>query len=140
MKHYINAAGGLFAFEDDGSQDEFITDDMRLATEAEIAAIQNPTSAYADVFVGAMNVVRIKREEILNRLAGIGFAALAEGDAATAQAIVATRQSLLDITKNAGILAATDESSLRDAILAAYGAIVAATPANVQTAFRGVDL
>ena len=38
MKHYINEAGEVFGYLDDGSQDHFITQDMRLMTENEFMA------------------------------------------------------------------------------------------------------
>lgn len=38
MKHYWKSDGSVWAFESDGSQDEYITGDMSLMTQAEIAA------------------------------------------------------------------------------------------------------
>lgn len=46
MKYYLNSKGALFAFEDDGSQDHLITEDMRPATDVEVAAIQNPPLSF----------------------------------------------------------------------------------------------
>jgi len=41
MKHYIDANNQLWAFELDGSQDEFITEEMRPITDAEADAIRS---------------------------------------------------------------------------------------------------
>lgn len=49
MKHFLNAEGVLFAFEDDGSQDELISADLRPATDAEVWAIQHPAKGEAQV-------------------------------------------------------------------------------------------
>ncbi len=42
MKHYIDAAGNLFAYEADGSQDSLISEDQVLATPEQIKAAQTP--------------------------------------------------------------------------------------------------
>lgn len=49
MKIYQKPDGSKFAFEDDGSQDSYITDDMTLLTADQIAAayIQTPTQLWA---------------------------------------------------------------------------------------------
>lgn len=42
MKTFKKIDGSLWAFEEDGSQDHFITNDMTPITEAEAATIRNP--------------------------------------------------------------------------------------------------
>ena len=43
MKYFLHKISGqLFAFSMDGSQDDFITDDLRPASEEEVQSIQNP--------------------------------------------------------------------------------------------------
>ena len=79
-------------------------------------------------------LVRGVRESILNRLAGIAFAAQLTGDTATADAFVVVRRGLLDITN--GI---TDPALVESTVTARYAAIVAqCTPAMVS-AFAQVD-
>ena len=79
-------------------------------------------------------LVRGVRESILNRLAGIAFAAQLTGDTATAEAFVVVRRGLLDITN--GI---TDPALVESTVTARYAAIVAqCTPAMVS-AFAQVD-
>lgn len=79
-------------------------------------------------------LVRGVREGILNRLAGIAFAAQLSGDTATAAAFVSVRQGLLDITTGL-----TDHATVEAEVTARYAAIVAqCTPAMVS-AFAQVD-
>lgn len=89
-----------------------------------------------------MAEVRATREAILNRLAGIGMAALVSGDVEAADAVLVARQALLDITKHPAVLAAEaaeDFNSLRAAVKAEYKAITAAAPADMRSAFNMVD-
>lgn len=81
-----------------------------------------------------LKLVRGVREGILNRLAGIAFAAQLSGDTATATAFVSVRQGLLDITTDL-----TDHATVEAEVMARYAAIVAqCTPAMVS-AFAQVD-
>lgn len=83
----------------------------------------------------ALQRTRDMRKPILDALAGIGLAALAGGDASTVQAVLAARQGLLDITKDAGVLAATDDVGFDAAVLIRYHQLVAQAPAMVVRAF-----
>ena len=82
-----------------------------------------------------LETTRKTRDTILNRLAGIGFAALANGDSATVEAISDARLRLLDITTCAGVLAAGDLDALRLAIADEYAQIAAALPEEAQRTF-----
>lgn len=42
MKYYRNRNNEIYAYESDGSQDEFIADDLALISEQEALAITNP--------------------------------------------------------------------------------------------------
>lgn len=99
-----------------------------------------PTVPFAQIAAAYLNTVRITREGILNRISGIGFAAMADGDTATVDGIVTARQALLDITHAPGVLAATDADELKTAVLAAYKAIASAAPASIRSAFNTVGL
>jgi hypothetical protein len=99
-----------------------------------------PSLPYVQIASAYLGTVRAIREDVLNRISGIGFAALASGDTATAQAIVTARQSLLDITKAPAVLAANDADSLKSAVIATYRAIVLAAPAGIRSAFNAVSL
>lgn len=87
-----------------------------------------------------MAEVRTKREVILNRLAGIGMAALINGDTGTAAAVVATRRSLLDITTYHGVVTATTMDELRAAVATVYAAVIASTPETMRTVFNSLDI
>lgn len=84
--------------------------------------------------------LREARELVLNRLAGIGFAAYAGGDTATVTACLAARLSLLGMTTLPAVTAATDEQQLLAALFAAYMDIVAAAPPQLVSAFAQFNL
>lgn len=44
MKHYKNSKNEIFAYEADGSQDGFISKDLVLITDAELAILRAPTA------------------------------------------------------------------------------------------------
>ena len=108
-------------------------------SEDEIAAREAHKSFVVAEYLGT---VRTMREGILNRLAGIGLAALVDDDQPTVAAVVAARRRLLDITKVPAALAAyvkKDAVALKAAIKAEYAAIVQSVPANLVNAFEKVD-
>lgn len=87
--------------------------------------------------------VRTTREAILNRLAGIGLAALVDGDSGVAEAIAQARRQLLDITEAPDVLAAIgaeNMGALEDAVKARYKVIAAGVPLEVRNAFNKVSL
>lgn len=94
---------------------------------------------FADLKEAYLVQVRETRERILNRLAGIGAAAIVSGDTVMQQAFVSARQSLLYIMADADVAAATDIDGLKAAVLAAYRNIVASAPAAIVDAFNTVD-
>lgn len=79
--------------------------------------------------------VRKTRDAILNRLAGIGFAAMASGDAGTVQAITAARAWLLDITICPAVAAAQDIAALQAAVDTEFARIAATLPDEARRAF-----
>lgn len=89
-------------------------------------------AAHAAVYLDA---VRAARENILNRLAGLGLAAYVNGDEAGAQAIVRARQALLDIPECEAVAAASDIDMLTAAIIEEYRRIAAALPEEARRAF-----
>ncbi len=115
--------GETFSFDADGM--------LTIHPAAEV-----PFGQIAAAYLGE---VRAIRESILNRLAGIGFGAMAANDLPAVSAIATAREALLDITKVPAVLAATDLAALKAAVLAEYRRIVMAAPTAVQKAFDGVD-
>ena len=84
--------------------------------------------------------VRQARDAILNRLAGIGFAAMASGDAATAQAVATARTCLLDITTCPTVAAAQDIEALQAAVSAEFQRIAEALPDEARRAFADAGM
>ena len=95
---------------------------------------------YAEMAQAYLDSVRAKRDQILNRLSGIGFAAVEEADQRTVQAVLAARQALLDITDVPAVLAAVNADELKRAVNAAYQQIVAQAPAALLGVFPPGDL
>ena len=92
---------------------------------------------------GFLSEVRSTREAILNRLAGIGMAALVDGESGIAAAIAQARRELLEITEAPEVLAAIGAENmpaLEDAVKARYKAIAAGVPLEVRNAFNKVSL
>jgi len=79
-----------------------------------------------------LNQIRIAREVILNRLAGIALAANLGGDTATAQAYLAVRTGLLNITKDL-------PADIETAISSRYDALRAQCTPQMVSAFAQVD-
>lgn len=90
---------------------------------------------YAHSAAAYLNRIRAVREEVLNRLAGFGFAALQAGDTAGATALASARQALLDMPTCPGAAAAQDIGELVAAVSAEFDGIKAALPAAFQSAF-----
>jgi len=131
MRHVYEAAGTWPA------DAEAITAER----EAELRAVPAPT--FASLAATFLAGVRTTREAILNRLAGIGLAALVDGDTGMAEAIAQARRQLLDITEAPEVLAAIDAENmvdLEDAVKARYKAIAAGVPLEVRNAFNKVSL
>jgi hypothetical protein len=83
--------------------------------------------------------VRKLREQILNRLAGISGRAVRRGNDALALECDGAVEQLLDITKDADVLAATSLDALKAAVLAAYRRITSNASPDVVNAFKGID-
>ncbi|OFJ47814.1 hypothetical protein BA896_001160 [Janthinobacterium lividum] len=95
---------------------------------------------YAQVAQAYLDRVRSKRDQILNRLSGIGFAAVEEADQRTVQAVLVARQALLDITEAPAVLAAANADELKRAVNTAYQQIVAQAPAALLGVFPPGEL
>ena len=95
---------------------------------------------YAQMAQAYLDSVRAKRDQILNRLSGIGFAAVEEADQRTVQTVLAARQALLDITEVPAVLAASNTDALKKAVNAAYQQIVAQAPAALLGVFPPGEL
>ena len=119
-----NCSAGTIVAGADG-QPEF-----RLAEPASHAAMRG----------AFLQSVRTRREAILNRLAGVGFAALASGDTLAVQAIAVARADLLDITTCAGVAAAQVVPALQAAVCAELLRIASALPDEARRAFTDAGI
>ena len=97
-----------------------------------------PPPPFAVLAAPVLTSVRQTRDAILNRLAGIGFAAMADGDADTVQAIAAARAWLLDITICPMVAAAQDIEALQATINAEYARIAATLSGEARRAFDDI--
>lgn len=79
---------------------------------------------------------KLVREGILNRLAGIAFAAQLAGDTATTTAYLSVRQGLLDITAGLKDLA---PELIEPTVMQRYALIVVQCTEAMQGAFAQVD-
>lgn len=91
-----------------------------------------PPSDPKIVIDAKLAAVRVVREGILNRLAGIVLAANLTGDTATTAAYVTVRQGLLDITKDL-------PEDIDADIKARYSGLVAQCTPQMRSAFAQVD-
>lgn len=94
-----------------------------------------PPPPFAVLAAPYLASVRQTRDAILNRLAGIGFAAMASGDAGTVQTIAAARACLLDITICPTVAAAQDMETLQAAVSAEFARIAATLSDEARRAF-----
>lgn len=83
--------------------------------------------------------MRLLRDPILNRVMGIGTAALVAGNTNLAQECIALRQQLLDITQDPGLLTADNYDAIRLAALQAYRHIAEGVSAELRSAFKEIE-
>lgn len=108
-----------------------ITDQQADAIRAAIAPKLDPAAEVN----AKLNAVRVVREAMLNRMAGIALVAQIDGDTVTVEGYKAARTALLDITKNPP----ADPAQVDAFIMLRYIAIRDALPGKLITAFAGVD-
>lgn len=99
----------------------------------------NAPEAFSTLKAAELLDFRTKREQYLNRVAGIGFAAKEAGDSVTVAAAVSVRNGLLDLPSHPSVTAATNIDALKLAIRTRYAEIVGGLPAEAKAAFKKVD-
>ena len=116
------------------------TPEQRQAAQAMVDANDwNAPTPFAELKAAELLDFRTKREQYLNRVAGIAVAALHAGDTVTVQAAADVRAGLLDLPAHPAVVAATDIATLKAAIRTRYAEIVSAVPAAAKAAFKKVD-
>ena len=113
---------------------------IRMTASGKWKISAEPAPSFAVMAAPYLASVRQARDAILNRLAGIGFAAVASGDKDTVQAIVTARTCLLDITICPAITAARDLDELRVAVSAEFQRIADALPQEARRAFEDAGI
>lgn len=136
MKHYLSPTGELYAYELDGSQDHLIPSDFKALTDVEVLALA-PKPSLTDLKSAAVKNVRAMRVPVFATLAGIQSQALANANTATAKAISGLQDKLKALPETDLSKCAT-QADIDAAFVAAWMGIVAAAPANVASAFKGV--
>lgn len=97
--------------------------------------IPPPLPSFESLASPYLDSVRKIRDGVLNRLAGIGFAAMVASDMVTVNCVLQARSGLLDITSAPPVVAAKDMDELSAAVHAVYLGILNAAPQNIRDAF-----
>ena len=144
-KFYSKSTGGFYPaskkteYEAAGS---WPVDAVEVTREEE-AALRLPIlvqESFAITSVRYLDSLRVARELILNRLAGIGLAAQVNEDAPMVDAIVMARKELLEITSCKTVSAAKSMTALRKAVDKEVNRIADTLPEEARRAFEGVGL
>lgn len=139
MTHYKDPdTGKVFAYETADDCEQWGPPGLIPLTDAEVAALSG-SPPFSEVRAIELDLFRVSRERYLNRLSGIGLAAVIAGDTATAQAAATLRQGLLDLPAHPTVEAATELRGLQDAMKAVYAALIVSVPASVRDEFKKVD-
>lgn len=136
MWKFTDSKNRIVVREVDGKTESCLASALESGTQIEAADVPNWSRD------PILNKVRTGRCYALNALAGILTTALATTpvDHALIDACKTARQSLLDMTKTPSSLSATNDAELIAAQVAAYAAIVAAAPIEIQNAFAEMHL
>jgi len=102
---------------------------------SEKAAELRPKPSDADIIEGKKAAIRQVREGILNRLAGIAFAAQLEGNTDTTEAYLVVRAGLLDITSDLP----TDPALVDTEVMTRYAGLVVQCTPEMVSAFAEID-
>jgi len=142
---YSMSTGGFYPASKQADYEQAGTwpEDAIAVTPEEEAALRTSTlvdESFAALSARYFDSVRTAREVVLNRLAGIGMAALANDDTAAVQAIHMARADLLDITSCAAVLAAPDIAALQAAVSAEYARIAATLPDEARRAYSDAGI
>lgn len=140
MKYFKNSTNGtVYAYEADGSQDEYILPGLRPMTAAEIEAHLNPPrQPVSEILEHAKNEIRDLREPMLSAVTGIGWEASEAGDAALVQEARHIRNALRDITDDPALNAAQTYEEMREAGISAYRRIAAAASPAFAATFKEI--
>lgn len=97
-----------------------------------------PTVPFAALKAAELATFRGDRGKMLDCLSGMAGRFARAGDAVSALACDALSQGLLDLPAHPTVAAAVDAASLRTAMKTRYNTLLAAVPAPVMAAYKGV--
>ncbi|MDZ5633924.1 hypothetical protein [Janthinobacterium sp. GMG1] len=108
---------------------------VQIDSDGHFIVMVRPPTPYSQLAAAFLDSVRLVREAVLNRLAGIGFAAMITGDTDVVGGVIKARQALLDITAAPAVVAASDIAALTAAVQVEYQAIISAAMPIIRDAF-----
>lgn len=132
MQHYKDQNNALHCIDPEFSH--MLPDGCIEITEEEAEELR-PKLSDADIIEGKKNAIRQVREGILNRLAGIAFAAQLEGNTGTTDAYLVVRAGLLDITSDLP----TDPALIDSEVMTRYAGLVVQCTPEMVSAFAEID-
>ena len=106
-----------------------------VAITAEEAEALRPKPRNLEIIEAKKQAIRQVREGILNRLAGIAFAAQLSGDTDTTDAYLVVREGLLDMTADLP----TDPALVDSEVMSRYAALVIQCTPEMVSAFAEID-
>lgn len=106
-----------------------------VAITAEEAEALRPKPSNLELIEAKKQAIRQVREGILNRLAGIAFAAQLSGDTDTTDAYLVVREGLLDMTADLP----TDPALVDSEVMSRYAALVIQCTPEMVSAFAEID-
>ena len=98
-----------------------------------------PVPTFAELKAIEFAKYRADREAMLNRLTGIGLAALIAGDTTKTTALATLRQGLLDLPSSPAVAAATTLDALKLTMKQQYSMLIAVLPPALKIDFARVD-
>lgn len=104
----------------------------------DLTKLVTPTDKQTKAKAAALGDFRAKRLALLDVISGMGWAALVDGDSATATALATFRRGLLDLPQHATVTTATTLPELELAMAVRYKELTAALPASVKTNFKAL--
>lgn len=137
MQHYQDPAGGIHCLSQeqiDADYESLLPNGSLKITEEEADALR-PKPSNLELIEAKKQAIRQVRESILNRLAGIAFAAQLSGDTDTTDAYLVVREGLLDMTADLP----TDPTLVDSEVMSRYAALVIQCTPEMVSAFAEID-
>jgi hypothetical protein len=138
MKYFKDQKNTVHAFEEDGSQDDFIGGNLVPITPAQAVALSTALPPFAAAKELELQAFRTDRQRMLDALSGIAGRLQRAGDTEAALACDVLSQGLLDLPSHTAVAAAASVTALRLAMKTRYTELISAVPARVLGAYKVV--